>query len=303
MKFLCLPDMHIDGDRPVNRIDNYWETVKKKLVFAFDVANNYRADAVLSPGDFTNTPSLSWIEFSDIVNMFNKCLADIEFYCCFGQHDMRYRTKANTALMGFYYAVSKFYILEQSITKNKVIMDDTVTIYGCSYNDEIPEIVNDKRFNILLIHRMIIDKKLWSKQTDYEPSNLFIRDNPFDLIISGDNHQQFEAKTPGGRWLFNCGTMMRNKIDMIDYKPYMIIFDTNTKQHERIYFPIEPASKVFRMEKVAEEKERDEKLEAFVSGLSSQKELSLSFEDNLIKYIAENHVDEGVARIALDSLR
>lgn len=298
MKLLLTGDIHITGDRPTNRIDNYWETVKGKVKFILDTAQERGIRIVLCPGDFTDTPILSWIEFYEIQNLLRSYQDWINFYVTFGQHDMRYRTKPNTALMALYHSTPNIFLLDNTSEK----FSDT-HIYGCSYNSEVPEPDRKTVFNILLIHRMIIDKKLWSKQEEYEPSNLFLRQHEFDLIVSGDNHQPFDCKTPGGRWLFNCGAMMRNKIDMVEHKPYVVIFDTETKEHEKVYIPIKPAEEVFKMDKAIEEKEKNQELEAFVSGLSTNKEMDLKFEDNLAAYIRENQIPDEISSIAINSLK
>lgn len=302
MKILITGDMHITDNRPVNRVDDYGETVLHKTGFIFRTADKEEVSAIVSPGDFTDTPSLSYSEFSDIVDLF-KNYSDIPFLCTFGQHDMQYRTKVNTALSAFNSALDNFHILQAGAFR----VIDHVGFYGCSYDEDPVDpaevIKSEVHTNVLLIHRMLLNKKIWSTQTEFENARSFLRQHKYDLIVSGDNHQSFENHTTDNRWLFNCGAMMRNKIDMIDHKPYVVLFDTDTRLHKKIYIPIEPAEKVFDMRKVTIEKERDENLDAFVSGLSEHKEMSLSIEDNLNHYIKNNKVDKSVVDIIMRSLR
>jgi len=70
---------------------------------------------ILSPGDFTDTPAISWIEFYEIVDLFKEFGSKIPFLTTFGQHDMRYRTKPNTALMALQSAIPNFHILDRLI--------------------------------------------------------------------------------------------------------------------------------------------------------------------------------------------
>ena len=81
------------------------------------------------------------------------------------------------------------------------------------------------------------------------------------------------------------------------------MFDTETRKHQQIFIPIEPAETVFRMDKVAVEKARNENLESFISGLSQQKEIGLLFEDNLIAYAQENNIEKDVMDIIYESFR
>lgn len=295
MKLLCCGDLHLTDNRPVNRTDNYWETCKRKLNFIFDTAEKEQADAILSPGDMTDTPVLSNIELRELIELFQKRLT-VDWFCCFGQHDLRFRTKQNSALKVLEQSIENLCILEnwkwQDFTKERI------SVLGSGYGEEIPDPI-EGHFNILLVHRMIIEEKLWSAQELYEPSNIFLRQHPFDLIVSGDNHQPFIAKAAGSKHLLiNCGATMRNSIALVNHKPFVVLFDTETKAYKQIFIPIEPEDKVFRMEKVIVEKERNENLESFVTGLSQQKEVGFLFEDNLKAYAKENNIeDEVIAEI------
>jgi hypothetical protein len=92
-------------------------------------------------------------------------------------------------------------------------------------------------------------------------------------------------------------------VDQIDHKPYIIIFDTETKEYKQIFIPIEPPEKVFNLEKVTKEKEKNEHLESFVVGLSEYKEVGLKFEDNLNHYMDEINVEQGIRNIIEEAKR
>lgn len=290
MKFLICGDLHVTDKRPENRIDDYRLTVFRKVGTILNTAYDEECDGILQPGDFTDSPSLSYDMFHDIVHLIG---ADsVKILTTWGQHDLRYRTKVNTALRSI------------ALTTNTAILEHdqpygdgkSVIVHGCGYDEEIPEPVKD-RYNVLIIHKMIVEDKLWAQQDNFEWSTSFLRRNKFDLIVSGDNHQFFHANN-GDRYLFNCGSLLRSSISQVDHKPRVIIFDTE-KPHKFkvINVPIEPASKVFAMDKVMKEKEKDEKLAAFVDGLSKQKDMGLSFVDNLNKYLSGNDVDKDVKKI------
>jgi DNA repair exonuclease SbcCD nuclease subunit len=143
---------------------------------------------------------------------------------------------------------------------------------------------------------MIVEEKIWNKQEDFEWASSFIRRNKFDLIVSGDNHQFFTANFDN-RYLFNCGSLMRSTTAQLEHKPKVVLFDTDSRRARIIEVPIEPAEKVFRLDEVLKEKERDEKLDAFISGLTQHKEMSLSFEENLNAYAKENKINPKIMNI------
>jgi hypothetical protein len=56
---------------------------------------------------------------------------------------------------------------------------------------------------------MILKEKIWAGQTEYTDAANFLRANPFQLVVSGDNHQSFivDSKVMK-KWLFNNGALM-----------------------------------------------------------------------------------------------
>ena len=87
---------------------------------------------------------------------------------------------------------------------------------------------------------------------------------------------------------------MRNSISLVNHQPFVVVYDTEIREYEKVFIPIEPSEKVFRMEKVAAEKERNESLDSFISGLSEQKEIGLLFEDNLRSYAEQNNISNEI---------
>uniref|UniRef100_A0A6M3M2W3 Putative calcineurin-like phosphoesterase n=1 Tax=viral metagenome TaxID=1070528 RepID=A0A6M3M2W3_9ZZZZ len=301
MNILCLGDFHLTSDRPVNRVDDWWGTVKGKLQFVLDTAKQVKASVIIAPGDFTDSPSLPYSTYSSILSILQDYLnPNLIMLSCFGQHDMRYRTKENSALRALETALTPDF---QIIEANEEICIDNTLFYGTSYGEEVQDFSEDTRFKVMIVHKMIIEEKLWSTQTGYETSTVFIRRHPYNLIVCGDNHQPFTAETKGGRVLINCGAMLRNSIDLIDHKPFVVLFDTNTKKYEKIYIPIKEGTEVFQMDTIEKTKERDKNLETFILGLSENKSTDLTFEDNLRQYIEENKVDSAVSTIIFDSMR
>lgn len=292
---LIVGDCHITDKRPESRIDNFEETVFTKLSFIFQTAKQYNC-IVLQPGDFFDVPSPSYKLFTQVVKLLNRYNM-IKLYVIMGQHDLRFRNAENIALKALEQSCTNF-----TIVNNSVLIDN-ICLYGSSYNEDVPKVLNKNAFNILLTHRMILKEKIWEAQTDYADAANFLRSNSFQLIVSGDNHQSFwvDSKVQK-KCLFNNGALLRNKTDMIDHKPYVILFDTETQDWKQIFIPIEPAEKVFNLVKIEKEKEKDKNLEAFVLGLSANKETGLTFEDNLNAYMNELKI-EGVIRNIIEEAK
>lgn len=287
MYLILSGDNHLTDKTPENRIDDYEETALRKFQFTLDTARNKGVELVIQPGDFFDGSAPSYSLFTKVVKMIND--SGLFIATIYGQHDLRYRNKGNTALRALKEACPKL-LLELNDT-----FQDLVYIQSASFEEPVPKPKAGK-FNVLIIHKMIVDTKLWEDQEDFVYGNEFLKSNKFDLIVSGDNHKSFYANF-GHRWLFNCGSLLRSTIAQTEHEPRLIFFDTIHCNWSEILIPIKPANEVFKMEQVIKAKERDEKLESFVEGLSQHKEMGLSFEDNLNAYMKENEVDPSVQTI------
>jgi hypothetical protein len=120
-----------------------------------------------------------------------------------------------------------------------------------------------------------------------------------DIIVSGDNHLSFMAekfsKTKSTRLLFNCGSLMRNRIDQKDHKPVVYVVDTSDMSYETHYIPVKPFAEVMDVKKAEKRKARNEELESFVDKLSGDTQIEgLDFLRNLEAYMVENKVPANV---------
>ena len=297
MKVLITGDWHLTDNRPEKRTDDYEKTVFRKLDFLLQKAVQEKVEIILHPGDVFDSPKPSYAFFTKVMKRIKR-IHPIWFACCYGQHDLRYRNKDDTALKALALACSGNIVLDLNDH-----WDSKISIYSAGYGESIPDLTIGW-FNILLTHRMIVYDKLWKSQDAFEYCNTFLRKNKFDLIVSGDNHNSF-SYTLGNRNLFNCGSMMRSTIAQVHHRPIFYIMDTSKEMVslEQYYIPIEPAEEVFIMNKIEQEKDRNTKLEAFVSGLSEHKEMGMSFGDNIENYMNENKIESGIRQIIMEGMK
>lgn len=285
--FLITGDWHITDKCPANRIDNYEETLFQKLEFIFKTAEENNCE-IFQPGDFFDSPDPSYHLFTRVVDLLNR-YPNIRVFTIWGQHDLRYRNPENTALKALNSCCSNLFIVQNDLHLSK----ENISIYGASYNKDIPTI-KEKNLSILLIHKMIIKEKLWEQQTDYAEGNAFLKDNKFDLIVSGDNHKGF-VMSYKNRFLINCGSLMRSNTTQLEHQPFIVLIKNGILTN--INIPIEDSEKVFAVDRILKEKEKNEKLDSFISGLSEQKTMGLDFESNLNTYMKENNIDEDIKKI------
>jgi len=169
--------------------------------------------------------------------------------------------------------------------------EKNVYVYGAGWNDDIPEPLDDEGTHILLIHKLVIkDEKF-----DGIPAQELFKE-PFDLIVSGDNHKGF-AYSDGKRHLVNCGSLMRANIDQSTHQPYIYIYDTEMNKMKGHAIPVQDFEEVMDMAKASEEKKRNKTLESFVEGLDFEGKIEgLNFKKNMIEWLKKNTKDvkEGI---------
>jgi len=287
MKLLITGDWHIRQTTPQRRVDDYWETVRKKVNFIVDLAVKEGCKLILQPGDLFDSHRANDLLKRYLILRLK--IRKIKVITVFGQHDLRYHSSntRNTplAVLGAAGVVSLAY--------SEPIDFGDVHIYGASWYEEIPEkVIDPDAFNILIMHKMVIEnEKLWDGQDDHKLGNILLKTLPYNLIVSGDNHNSFLIGNNPKR-LVNCGSLLRSNIDQINHKPVVYVFDTNTEVLERHWVPCEPFDQVFDMAKVSAEKERDKKMEAFVNKLTGEAELEgLDFIKNLHSFVGMNKLE------------
>jgi len=295
MKLLITGDWHIRNTVPERRLDDYWVTVRKKIDFILDLAVKEKCNLILQPGDLFDSHKANDLLKGYIIRSLKK--RKIKVVTVFGQHDLRYHSSnvMNTPL-------AVLYASEVAYVASEEPQDfSDVHIYGASWHEDIPkEIQGLGAFNILIMHKMVIEnEKLWDGQEGQKFGNILLKTLPYNLIVSGDNHLSFVISNKLKR-LVNCGSLLRSAIDQIDHHPVVYIFDTNTEVLERHWVPCEPFDQVFDMAKVSAEKERDEKMEAFVDKLTGETELEgLDFIKNLHSFVESNkeEIDDATQKI------
>ena len=284
MRLLLTGDWHIRETRPEKRTDDYWMTMIRKLGFIMSLAQEENCSLILQPGDFFDSHKAN--DFLKRYMIKKLKWKKIKVLTVFGQHDLRYHSSnvKNTPL-GVLYAAGVVRVLS-NIPADFSMMN----VYGTNWYEEIPTVMeNPDTVNILVAHKMVIaNEKVWDGQEDYSLGNILLRTLPYDLMVFGDNHQSFVI-SKGDRHLVNCGSLLRSNIDQIHHVPIVYIYDTETKELVPNTVPCELFDKVFDMTKVEAEKEKNEKMEAFVNRVTKGAKVEgLDFIKNLHTFVERN---------------
>jgi DNA repair exonuclease SbcCD nuclease subunit len=141
-------------------------------------------------------------------------------------------------------------------------------------------------------------KRPWPGCTDLSAQEILSKWY-FTTLVTGHNHKSFVVEQDG-RLLVNPGSLTRQKADQIDHKPCVYLWYSKTNTVEPVYLPIE--EDVISREHIAGKEERDERIAAFVSRLSEDYEVSLSFMDNLERFAQENEITEPIMQLVRSAL-
>jgi hypothetical protein len=254
---------------------------------------------MLLGGDITDNALLNYLSYRRLLSL----LRDATIHTVYGQHDLLYRNNGNTPIDALQDALKSFRIL----TNKEYVSFPEVDIYGCSFEEEIPMIDHHNKFNILLIHRLIVDRHVEKWEEGHVLGSSLLSKSEFDLIVSGDNHKGFIISTggPKQRHLINCGSLMRSKIDQIYHKPFYCIFDTVKRTYEKYYIPVQDWSEVFDLETKVKEEQKNEMLDSFVKALTmpGHKKVGTSFQDNIHIFMEENNIEPDVRETVKWSLQ
>ena len=278
MKIGLLGDLHLTDKCPVNRKDSeYLFTCLEKLEYALSQFSECKF--VLQAGDFFDSTKVCYRTVNETMSVIKS--HQLPIHCVLGQHDMSFRTPdIRRTPIGVLTKLDNFFILPETTTRIH-----GVQVTGVNFGQKIPTNVT----GILVVHAMIIKNKLWEAQEDFVFGNNLLNDILFDLIISGDNHQNFCINGMDGS-LINPGSLMRSSIAQKDHKPCCYVYDTITNQYDEYLIPFEPD--YLDTETMEIKKQVDEKLVAYVKELSDRMLETISPLKSLENFMAKNNVEE-----------
>ena len=292
-------DWHIRGDKPVCRTDDYMEAQKRKIDFIFNLSEENDQAPILVAGDVGHRPTwgddlLRWtldVLGKDLYNRGNLIVIA-------GQHDLLNHRLENCYKRGLGILHNECVLT----IHEKGLMDRGIALHTFPYGRKI--IPMDIHFpkNVAIVHQMVIksqEDKLWEAQSAWDAKRLLKKFPCYDLIVSGDNHQSFVIEHEG-RLLVNAGSLMRMTSNQIEHKPSVYLWYAEDNSVERVYLPIE--DDVIDRSHIDDVKDRDERIEGFVTRLKEHQEIGLNYEENLKEFLSKNKVGKLVEEKVWETL-
>lgn len=268
-------DLHLqEGQIPVCRLDNFEGKQWQKLDFISDLQEQHNCP-VLCSGDLYNF----WKPSPELLSKTSQHLPS-KFYTIYGNHDLKGHNLGFASKSGIY----------------NLMINDKLHILKNTHWQQSPEsdlVINNRK--ILVWHVMTYQgKDPWPNHKSTKGSKLLRKYPQYDLILTGHNHKPFVEKHEG-RLLVNPGSIFRLTADQQDHKPRVYLWYADTNTVKAVYLPIEKS--VISREHIDIKEERNNRIDAFITGLDSDWEALMSFKENLEAFKHKNKVKKSIMDI------
>lgn len=281
-------DIHLRDDQPVCRLDNYWQAQVRKIAWLRGLQKKYDCP-VLDAGDLFHKPKpspylLQWA----IRNMPDMITVE-------GNHDQSCHNsdlfeKTGLAVLEAAGVVTLAPTLDPAMGKASAF-----SILGFPWGWTPSGTEKKVHRQVALMHIMtFMGRTPYPGCKDPGAAALLEKMAGFDLVVTGHNHVPFVVEK-NGRLLVNPGSLMRSTADQADHKPRVYLWFAEDNHVEPVFAPIEEG--VVSREHLVAPEEREERLTAFVSRLTNDIEVGLSFSQNMERWLARNRVRQRTKEI------
>jgi hypothetical protein len=308
-------DLHLREDAPPCRTDDFLGAQERKLAFLRGLQQEHGDCPVLVAGDvFHHWKPSPWLLRLALQYTHN-------WVCVPGQHDLPQHSIAHWNRSGLAVLAAAGCCRVLTSPHLEPLPPPTgwerrgngeVGVVGFPWGSVEPGPISAiYGHNVALVHRLVYaDAEPFpgAEFSGYKAKRLLEQMEGFDLVLCGDNHQQFVAcrdgrgkfnypnplgtrgKVTADHLLVNPGSFTRQTAAQVDHHPAVFLWWADENRVEREPLPHEKG--VISREHVDAEREKDERMSAFVKRLADDYEVGLSFRLNLKRFLAANSVSK-----------
>lgn len=300
---IYVADLHIRHDIPVARVDNYLDAQDQKLDELFTTADSSREDIVVG-GDFFDTPKPPHWLITYVMDKIKSCVHRPNIIVIPGQHDLPGHNvnMIYDSGLGILEEAGLIQVVRKPCFIGTV---DGFNLWGCPFGKRpisIRSLHNPKEgLQVLVWHHLINFKK--GPSTTVKGSQILAKFG-YDVLLTGDNHQNFNYKVKGGGIVINPGSMMRMDVTQIAHRPVYYRIHGSKKKDGLVAIPyFFPAKEgVLDDTHIKEIKKRDKRIAYFVSKLRKGFEVKYSFKRNLVSFFKKEKVSKSVRSTILEHM-
>lgn len=296
VRLIAIADIHLSHTPPVARSteSNWYAAMTRPLKQLRKLQEQYQVPIVCA-GDIFH----KWNPPCELINFALEHLPLM--YAIPGQHDLPMHSYADIERSGYWTLVKAGRI--KDLAPDRPGGFENVRINGFPWGHEITPIddAHDLCQEIAVVHQY-----LWIKGCGYHnaPADKRLKAckskfKGYDVVIVGDNHTPFKV-TKNHQTVLNCGSLFRRNIDQIDYKPAVwLVKSDNTV--EPVYLDCSK-DKFLESDKLARIKVGGKSMHQFLERLKDLKDVALSFEEAVSRYLRKEKVSSEVEKIILAAL-
>jgi len=277
MKYILTADWHIRDTTPRCRTDNYWMKQWNKINQVLQIAQEEDA-VVLIAGDVFDKPRVSNQTIEKFMSVL-RTYSDVLVLAIAGNHDLPGHNLDNLHRSAIGIMFQSGLIGTQSTVFNNII--DLV-----HFGEEIPN-----EGNILVYHELMWYKKRpfpGAPETGNAKTFFKKHKKHYDLILTGDNHQQFELYDDDCL-MINPGPIMRMSADQWDFKPAVYLYDSEDGSFDIIELEVQDG--VVQRDHIEEKKDKENRSKAFIKRMKDT-DMEMDFVQNMSNYIAANKINK-----------
>lgn len=290
---ILVGDVHYRDSQPPCRLDDFWETQKRKALWLRELWYDLGRPPVLQPGDLFH----HWKSSPMVISAVLKYLPPmITMPGNPGKHN--YQTQDG-------FERDALYTIKVSGKKGWEVMEDElilpirpdITTWVWKKDSNKPVITE-----ILMAHRMILDGPAafdGEHGLDFLKRVIGVPENNVKLVLTGHNHKPM-VFVHNRRFLVNPGSFTRQTADET-HEPRVYLWYSKTNEIKPVYVPIE--KDVITREHIDSVKIPDQRIVAFVESLAEGKvESTIRFVDNMMQFIENPKLKQRVRDRLLEAI-
>lgn len=292
-KFIIANDIHLKGNTPINRIDNYKISLLAKCKEIVNIATELQCDGIIVGGDLFENSIIGNILLDDFLDIVE---GGVPWYVIPGNHDEIGNNWSASGSSSLAHAIRRC----PNIYEFKTLYGSDWIIEGYEYYHGLEKDMirvglythEDKAFKIAIVHGLITEKKLLPTILHAPIQN--IKSN-YDVVIVAHNHSQKGIfKVDNTNYIFN-GCIGRRKINEAGIHPSVLYLNCETKEMYPILLKQVGANEeIFNIEVKEAQDEYNEDMNAFIQNLKDSNIEGVDLR-GLIEYVcAENKESQNV---------
>jgi predicted phosphodiesterase len=264
IRFLTSSDEHLSDQTPAFRKDDYRASILSKLRWQGEIAQKFRADAVLRGGDFFHVKKADRTSMATIINVMAIHRAyPCPTYAVAGNHDMVYGdpTTLIRQPLGVLFESKTFTHLTEEIFESGTM---SVRVVGIEYDpdmntEKLIKAVTSKghTYTVAVVHALAEMSPSQRTQSFFNEEIMDYRDLVFpgcpDVYVFGHYHKDQSVQEHMGIKFVNLGAIARGAltVENLDRKPKIALmkFNSSGVSVEEEVVPHEEANVIFDLDR------------------------------------------------------